>query len=234
MLNGVDRYEWERLVRRCQLTAPTKLVALTMATYANADGTSIYPGVARLTAVTGLSDRSVRAALKALRDVGLVERTVEGSRAGRRALADEHRLTVPDDLLERVMLLPPDEKAPAPGAGDRSGAAAPGAGAAPRSAARAAGDGDGSPAHPAGDEPAEGHGSPARHAGSPARHAGSPARRSGTPAPGAAITGTSCTPPTHAPTTHQPITNVELPNRRKSRPREDRDDKVIRVERWGR
>jgi hypothetical protein len=43
---NMDRYEWERLVRRCRLPATTKLVAAMMAHYANRDGSRIYPGVA--------------------------------------------------------------------------------------------------------------------------------------------------------------------------------------------
>lgn len=123
-VSAVDRYEWERLVRRCVLTSPTKLVALTVATYANRDGSGIYPGVTRLTAVTALSERSVRGALKTLREVGLLLRTRDGSRNGRRAYADEYALTIPVDLLDRVELLDPDESA-APPAADRVGSPAP-------------------------------------------------------------------------------------------------------------
>lgn len=126
-MSDCDRYEWERVVRRVRLGAPTKNVALTAATYANRDGSGIYPGVARLTAVTELSERSVREALKKLRGIGLLVRISEGSRNGRRAFADEYALAIPADLLERVELLDPDES-PAPPAADRSGSPAPGAG----------------------------------------------------------------------------------------------------------
>jgi DNA-binding transcriptional ArsR family regulator len=114
-----NRYEWERVLRRVRLGSPTKAVALALATYADRDGSSVRPGVARLSAVTELSERSVRNALTRLRDLGLIERTREGSRNGRRALTDEHRLAIPVDLLERVELLDPDES-PAPPAGDRA------------------------------------------------------------------------------------------------------------------
>src|SRR5437763_8406128 len=58
----ISRYEWERWIRRCQLTPTVKLVAFVMAQYAARDGSRIYPGVNRLAAVTGLSERSVRSA----------------------------------------------------------------------------------------------------------------------------------------------------------------------------
>jgi DNA-binding transcriptional ArsR family regulator len=148
MSTRVDSYEWMRLIRRCQLTAPTKLVALTLATYANQDGTRIFPGVARLTAVTGLSERSVRGAMKTLRDVGLIERTRVGSSMGRRALTDEHALAFPVDLVKRIEMLGPDE-APAGGAGDDTKAAAP-------------------PAAVQSGTPAPGAGTPAGGAGTPA------------------------------------------------------------------
>lgn len=185
-MSAVDRYEWERLVRRVRLGAPSKHVALTMATYANRDGTGIYPGQLRLVAVTELSERSVRDALKKLRGIGLLVRVREGSRNGRRAFADEYALAIPADLLDRVELLDPDE----------------------------------SPAAPAADR-----------LGSPAPGSKSPAGDSGSPAGGAAITGTSCPPPTQIPSHYQHNTNVELAYGASSRPREASDNNVISLDR---
>jgi hypothetical protein len=105
----VSRYDWERWVRRCRLPASTKLVALVMATYAARDGSRIFPGVARLAAVTELSERTVRTALGNLRDVGLIERVYPGGRRGTQAFADVHRLAIPADLMDRVEMLDPDE-----------------------------------------------------------------------------------------------------------------------------
>jgi hypothetical protein len=104
-----SRYEWERWVRRCVLPSSSKLVALVMATYAARDGSRIFPGVARLAATTGLSERTVRTALGNLRDVGLIERVYPGGRRGTQAFADVHRLAIPADLPDRVKLLNPDE-----------------------------------------------------------------------------------------------------------------------------
>jgi hypothetical protein len=108
-LKPEGRYEWERIVRRVQMPATAKLVAFTIATYADKGGNNVRPGVARLAAVSCLSERSVRSGLTCLRELGLVERTVSGSANGMRRLTDEYRLTVPADLLERVDLLPPNE-----------------------------------------------------------------------------------------------------------------------------
>lgn len=132
------RYEWERIVRRARLGAPTKAVALAMATYADRDGSRVYPGVARLAAVTELSERSVRGALKKLRDVGLIERTFSGGHRGVQSFTDVHRLAIPVDLFEVVEMLDPaelpgsqpaggaawDGSQPAPGAAQPAGGAA--------------------------------------------------------------------------------------------------------------
>jgi len=101
----VDTYEWLRLVRRVRLNPSAKLVAFACASYANRDGSSIYPGAAKLAAVTGLTERTVRTALQTLRNTGLLKRTREGRRAGRAALSDEHKLTRPLDLIDRVHML---------------------------------------------------------------------------------------------------------------------------------
>lgn len=108
---SVSRYEWERWVRRCILPSSTKLVAFVMATYAARDGSRIFPGVTRLAATTGLSERTVRTALGNLRDVGLIERVYPGGRRGTQAFADVHRLAIPADLMDRAPMLNPDEDA---------------------------------------------------------------------------------------------------------------------------
>lgn len=108
-LHASGRYDWERIVRRYPLPPVPKLVAFVLATYADQDGSRIYPGVARLAAVTGLSQRSVKSALGVLRGVGLINRIVSGGHRGARAFADEYALTIPEDLMEAAVLLPPDE-----------------------------------------------------------------------------------------------------------------------------
>jgi hypothetical protein len=108
----MSRFEWERVLRRASLPPATKLVGFVLATYANKTGGSIRPGVQRLVDVTRQSRRTVMRALEHLRKVGLVERTFKGSSGGRRALADEYRLTCPVDLLDRMDLLTPNDQVP--------------------------------------------------------------------------------------------------------------------------
>lgn len=91
------RYEWERVVRGSTLPAAAKLVALTLATYANGSGENAHPGVARLVGDTSTSERSVNRQLKALREVyGLIYREAHGG--SRRRWADAYRLVKPEDL----------------------------------------------------------------------------------------------------------------------------------------
>jgi len=97
------RYEWERVIKALPLPSAAKHVALNAATYADADGSGIYPGNERTVADTGLSDSTVRRAYRLLRHVGLLDRVVEASRVGRRGVADEYRLAIPADVLERVV-----------------------------------------------------------------------------------------------------------------------------------
>jgi predicted transcriptional regulator len=179
-LMALDRYEWERVVRRCVLPTTVKTVAAYAAQYANKNGTRIYPGVARLCAVTGLSERSVRAALTTLRELQLITRTRKGSSLGRQALTDEYKLTRPADLVDRVHMLDVAET-PASAACDSTCGH-------PRS-----------PAPPAGDKAPKRAPKTSEH-----RHVttGTPAPGAGTPAPDDRITGTSCTPPMEDPLTY--------------------------------
>lgn len=122
------RYEWERVIKALPLPSGAKHVALNSATYADAAGGSIFPGNERTVADTGLSDSTVRRAYKLLRDVGLLERVVEGRSLGRRGVADEYRMAIPADVLERVVnasrtpVRVTGDTAPNTGQGDRSSA----------------------------------------------------------------------------------------------------------------
>lgn len=107
-----SRYEWERIVRRCRLNPLTKYVGMTLAQYANNDGTNAFPSVAKLARVTCLSERTVRKGLTELRTLGLIRRVVKGGLRGTQAYPDVHCLTVPVDLLERFDLLTPTEENP--------------------------------------------------------------------------------------------------------------------------
>jgi DNA-binding transcriptional ArsR family regulator len=91
------RFVWERALRSSRLASRTRLVAYAVATYANADGTRARPGVAELAGACALPKSTVRQHLGVLRDSGFVVRVSKGSASGRRAKADEYRLTVPVD-----------------------------------------------------------------------------------------------------------------------------------------
>lgn len=96
---GVSVNEWVNVVRRAQLGRTNKLVALVIASYADPDGTRIFPGVARLAVQAEVDHRTARRALAALRAVGLIEVARRGNRRGGKS--DEYRLILADDLLER-------------------------------------------------------------------------------------------------------------------------------------
>lgn len=107
MMARLLRYEWEGTVRRLALPRGVKLVAATMAQYASPDGSQVRPGRERVAEETGYSLKQVDRHLKALRDLGLLNRVRMGSRNGRRALADEYRLVIPPDILDRVDMVKP-------------------------------------------------------------------------------------------------------------------------------
>jgi DNA-binding transcriptional ArsR family regulator len=101
------RFDWERMIRRALIPLTVKGIALILASYADGDGRNARPGERRMIAVTGTSESTVRRALAELRRLGLVERVFQGGSVGRRGQADEYRLTLPADLLDRVPCLTP-------------------------------------------------------------------------------------------------------------------------------
>lgn len=110
--------EWTDLLRRIRFGATVtvpgssrgvrgatlRAVALMLATYADADGSRIFPGTARLAVACEIDYRTAKRCLAALRWLGLI-RVVRAAR--RRGLADEYRLTIPGDLLDKVDVLSP-------------------------------------------------------------------------------------------------------------------------------
>ena len=118
----MGRFEWERILRRAIITPPSvKFLGLMMATYANADGSRVRPGQARLAAVMGTSISTVERGQRTMEKEGFLEMVSKGHSSGRgrsAGYASEYRLTVPSDLLERVPMLDPDEKHPSPMTGE--------------------------------------------------------------------------------------------------------------------
>jgi hypothetical protein len=78
--------------------ARIKLVAHRLANYADTDGTRIHPGIARLAVDLEIEYRTVRDTLAHLRRLGLLHLVRPATRRGH---ADEYRLTLPLDLLDR-------------------------------------------------------------------------------------------------------------------------------------
>jgi DNA-binding transcriptional ArsR family regulator len=96
VLVPLGRFDWERVVRDWpfdrQVTKLSKYVALTMATYANADGTNIRPGEPGLATATGMGRSTVRRHLAVLVEIGLISCT----RRGGGGAAAHYRLTAPE------------------------------------------------------------------------------------------------------------------------------------------
>ena len=110
--HGADVNTWVNVVRRARLHPTTKLIALFLASYANGDGTQIYPGVALLAVQSRHGYRTVQAELKRLRDLGLIEPM---PRTGMpRTSPTRYRLILAADVLELVDVpTPAAEKAAA-------------------------------------------------------------------------------------------------------------------------
>jgi DNA-binding transcriptional ArsR family regulator len=103
---GASVNEWVNVVRRGRLGPTVKLVALTIATYANSDGTKIFPGIARLAVQCEVDYRTARRALAALRSMGLIELVKRGAR--KLGKSDEYRLILSASLLEHCEIPTPD------------------------------------------------------------------------------------------------------------------------------
>jgi biotin operon repressor len=98
------RFEWERVIKALPLPPMVKLVALTLATYGDLDGCDVRPGSEALIGDTGASRATVWRALAYLREVGLIVSVVPANR--RRGIAEQYRLDVPADILQRVVQAP--------------------------------------------------------------------------------------------------------------------------------
>lgn len=102
---GVSVREWTDVVRRARLGRTVKAVAGWIVTYADGNGTRIFPGVARVCVDSEWSYEVVSRTFKVLREAGLIERVAQGSRRHRKA--DEYRLILAPDVLDRIEVLTP-------------------------------------------------------------------------------------------------------------------------------
>lgn len=64
------RFQWERCIREADLPWSVKAIGLLLATYGDANGRDIFPGIDRIEQDSGLKRRAVLNALKALRETG--------------------------------------------------------------------------------------------------------------------------------------------------------------------
>lgn len=90
------RYTWEKAIRAARLGTTATSVALVLATYANADGTSVHPGDRLVAEGLAVSLSTVERATKRLRDEGWLKKVSD--RNHRAGLANEYRLTLPNRI----------------------------------------------------------------------------------------------------------------------------------------
>jgi hypothetical protein len=104
---GASLGEWNALVRRARISDRQKLAALTVSTYADADGTGIILSVARFAVDLDVSYSTARRFLTWLREVGLLEMTRAGNR--RKGTASEYRLIIGTGVLDHIEVLSPTD-----------------------------------------------------------------------------------------------------------------------------
>lgn len=104
--HGARTGTWTDIVRRARLPMDLYAAALTLASYANADGTGIRCSVSRLAVDCGISYACSRKYFAKLRSLGLIEVAKRGNR--RRGLTDEYRLILRQDLLDQLDLPNPE------------------------------------------------------------------------------------------------------------------------------
>ena len=79
-----------------------------LASFANADGTSVFPGEEGLAGFCQGGKSTIGPCLRWMRDEYLIFRRSHGVTRGGRRLADEYQLSMPDDWETRFTLLPPN------------------------------------------------------------------------------------------------------------------------------
>lgn len=125
-LHPEDRFTWERIIMRARLEGAIsgsgkvsektgkqtrgglsgvvfKAVALVFAAHADEDGSHIYPGDMRVAILAEVHPRTVKVVREKLIQLGMLQQT------GRHGHTPMYRLTLPDDLTEKLRVLNPDE-----------------------------------------------------------------------------------------------------------------------------
>lgn len=93
VLVPLGRFDWERVLRDADISASAKLAGFVAATYADADGTKIRPGEARIAAAMRKGPQTARRAVAELVAAGLLEQVSRGG--GPNGLASVYRLVAP-------------------------------------------------------------------------------------------------------------------------------------------
>lgn len=104
---GISVGAWMDLVRRARVSKELKLAMLVFGSYADADGTNIFCGIARLAVDCDVSHKTASRYLSWMREVGFVELVARGNR--RRGLSDRYRLILDPALQGRIDLPDPDQ-----------------------------------------------------------------------------------------------------------------------------
>lgn len=89
------------------LPVAQKFLLVALCDHANDEGGGVFVGQKRLAIKVGTTDRTVRANLATLRDLGYIERTHRGSGDGRRGVPDHYRIVtemLPDDAYIAAMV----------------------------------------------------------------------------------------------------------------------------------
>jgi hypothetical protein len=101
--------QWTDVVRRARLGRTRKAVALMLATYADADGGRIFPGLPTLAIVCEMDYKTVKGHVDQLVKLGLLDRLPRTR--GARGSHQGYHLALPAELLDRVDVLTPTQLA---------------------------------------------------------------------------------------------------------------------------
>lgn len=99
-------WQWIDVIRRARLGRTTTAVAIMLATWADPDGTNIYPGLPTLAVACEVDYKTAKTCVAQLVSAGLLHPVPR-----RRGTRDNqgYRLTLADDLLDRTTVLSPTE-----------------------------------------------------------------------------------------------------------------------------
>jgi hypothetical protein len=89
------KFEWQSAFIEAGLTGNTGFIGLLMSTLDNGDGRGFFVSAARISTLTGLSERTVQERIRALREAGWIEQTKRGGHRGGRAMASSYALVIP-------------------------------------------------------------------------------------------------------------------------------------------